>query len=87
MLKFAYLFYRFQVRGIKHIIFYSLPQYAEFYSDFLNLIETVGHSNATCTAIYSRYDALSLSRIVGSERARRMIVAEDSVHMLVTGAQ
>eukprot|EP00731_Ephydatia_muelleri_P028176 Em0019g1049a len=81
-----HFFKRFQVRGIKHIIFYSLPQYAEFYSDFLNFMETVGHGNATCTAIYSRYDALSLSRIVGSERARRMIAAEDSVHMLVTGA-
>ena len=68
------------------MVFYSLPQYAEFYSDFLNFIETVGHSNATCTVMYSRYDALNLTRIVGSERARRMMAAEDSVHMLVTGS-
>jgi len=31
-------FRRFQIRGARHVIFYSLPEYPHFYSEILNLM-------------------------------------------------
>lgn len=64
------------------MVFYGLPMYAEFYPELVNMLEGGG---ATCRTLYSRFDALALSRVVGSSRGRRMLAADDSSHVLVTG--
>jgi U3 small nucleolar RNA-associated protein 25 len=51
-------------------VFYSLPQYAHFYSEMLNLIT---ETDASCTVLFSKYDKLQLERIVGAARCDRMI--------------
>lgn len=79
---------RYHIRGIRHLIFYSLPQYMEFYPELINMMKEVGQvGGATCTILYSRYDALPLSRIVGSVRANRMIATGENIQTLVTGIQ
>ena len=72
-------YFRPKLRGVKHIVFYGLPQFSEFYPEFLNSVEA--SSDATCSVIYSRYDALRLERVVGSSRARRMLTSTRPVHL------
>ena len=76
------------MRGIHHIAFYGLPTYAEFYSDMLAMVEAeeegVG-GRSSCTVLYSRYDALALSRIVGHTHCSRLLTAPDNIHTLLTG--
>nr|KAG5711361.1 hypothetical protein BaRGS_006058 [Batillaria attramentaria] len=60
---------RFKLRGLKHIIFYELPQYAHFYSEMCNLLEDPGRISAistdtlTCTVIFSKYEAHKLAEV------------------------
>ena len=80
----TYPYARFRLRGIRHLVFYSLPLYHEFYPELVNQLEGAG---ATVTVLFSRYDSHALGRVVGSGRAKRMVAAEDGIHMLVTGTQ
>ena len=81
--------FRYSIRGARHLIFYELPQRPSFYSEVCNMLQdprqSEGTSSATCTVLYSQYDAQRLAAVVGMERAARMVNAEKSVHMLVTG--
>ncbi|XP_041353116.1 digestive organ expansion factor homolog [Gigantopelta aegis] len=80
---------RFKIRGIKHLIFYGLPQYPHFYYELCNMIKDPKRrtdcDNATCTVMYSKYDAQRLAEVVGSNRASLMLNSEKLVHMFVTG--
>eukprot|EP00049_Salpingoeca_infusionum_P022861 m.9247 g.9247 ORF g.9247 m.9247 type:complete len:771 (+) comp5436_c0_seq2:192-2504(+) len=69
------------LRNIKHIVFYQLPQYPQFYSELLNLIPDA--SDATCTALFTKYDAESLCRVVGASRGAKMLVSEKDTYMFV----
>lgn len=79
---------RYQLKGIRHVVFYQLPTYAEFFSEILNAVES-GDSpeqNApSCRVLYSRYDEQKLSRTVGSTRAQHMLSSGQKVHMFVSG--
>ena len=70
---------RIKLRGIRHIIFYGLPYYPEFYSELINFLER--QTDLSVTIIYSKFEALKLEQVVGTQRARRMLGAEKSVHM------
>ena len=84
----CYLF-RFRLRGVKHIIFYQLPQYGHFYSEICNMLLDLKHkeskSDFTCTVMYTKYDAQRLAAVVSTERAGLMINSDKDIHMLVTG--
>jgi len=66
-----------------HLIFYSLPSYAEFYPELVDML-TEAPAGMTCTVMYSSYDSLALSRIVGSSNARQMITTQDNLHTFYT---
>ena len=72
---------RFHLRGVRHVVFYSLPLYSEFYPELVNCLEVEGGG---VTVLYSRYDALQFTRVVGSVRAGRMLASQDSTHVIVT---
>ncbi|XP_067681153.1 U3 small nucleolar RNA-associated protein 25 homolog isoform X2 [Haliotis asinina] len=80
---------RFRIRGIKHIVFYDLPTYPHFYTEMCNMIKDpkrgIENKAATCTTIYSKYDAQKLAEVVGADRTAIMLNSEKSVHMFVTG--
>ena len=78
----VHFFRRLRVKGAHHLLFFSLPTYPEFYPEVVNLLEGGG---ATCTVLYTCYNRLSLARVVGGARATRMLEAEESSYMLVTG--
>ena len=66
-------------------MFYAPPTYAEFYAELVNMIgdgSTAGH---TCTLLFSKFEVLAVSRIVGSSRCAQLLAATDSVFTLTTG--
>ena len=79
---------RYRIRGINHLVFYDLPHYADFYSNFCNYLpdtkrKSTGLDSFSCTALYSKFDAQKLCAIVGKERATHMLNTEKTVHMFM----
>ncbi|XP_051149332.1 protein NUCLEOLAR FACTOR 1 [Andrographis paniculata] len=73
----AHFYYRYKIRGVKNLIFYSLPERKEFYPEIVNLLEESDSMN--CRVLFSRLDHLRLERIVGSAAAKRMIDSDKGV--------
>ncbi|GAX83068.1 hypothetical protein CEUSTIGMA_g10494.t1 [Chlamydomonas eustigma] len=77
----AHFYHRHRLRGIKDVLFFSSPEHGNFYSEILNLLETENHSiasatgsaHATVAALFCKYDMMQLERVVGSNRARKMV--------------
>ncbi|KAK0082100.1 hypothetical protein PV325_011059 [Microctonus aethiopoides] len=87
-----HFFRRVRIKGIRHILFYAPPTMPHFYSEMCNLMHESNQnpragseSNMTVTTLYSKYDAMHLAAIVGTERANQMIVSSKNMHMLMTG--
>jgi hypothetical protein len=64
--------------SLQDLYFYQLPEHALYYTELLNLLSSAdgieaGHT--TATALFSKFDALRLERIVGSSRAQKMLKA------------
>ena len=78
-----HFFKRYAIRGCVHIVFYALPTYEQFYVDFVNLLPSSNTSGAagTVMALYSKFDALELERIIGTQRATKLIQAQNHTHM------
>ncbi|KAK4687363.1 U3 small nucleolar RNA-associated protein 25, partial [Tremellales sp. Uapishka_1] len=77
---------RYRIRGAKTLVFFALPEHAQFYSEFLQTpflpsqkaAETeaeveVDEGEITSRVLFSRFDVLKLERVVGTVNARRMI--------------
>lgn len=68
-------FRRYEIKGVKSIIFYKPPTNPEFYYEVVRFIgNTVFLGNAdmnisTVKCVYSKLDSLSLERLVGTQRA------------------
>lgn len=80
---------RTRIKGIRHLIFYQLPTYPHFYSEMCNLMDRMYQNpragtefNMSVTVIYNKFDALALARIVGQNRAAKMITSESKVHTI-----
>ncbi|KYQ88490.1 putative glutamic acid-rich region containing protein [Tieghemostelium lacteum] len=71
-------FYRYKIKGIKHIVFFGLPQITEYYSEMLNMITD---SEGTVTSIYSQKDKIALESIVGTSRSFKMMDSDKSTHL------
>ncbi|KAF4381250.1 hypothetical protein G4B88_009578 [Cannabis sativa] len=69
-----HFYHRYKIRGIKNLMFYSLPERKEFYPEIVNMVE--GSDNLTSTTLFSRFDQLRLERIVGTSNAKRMVKSE-----------
>jgi U3 small nucleolar RNA-associated protein 25 len=76
---------RYKLRGAKTLVFYSLPDHAQFYSEFAQtpflpsrkdgkeVPSEVEAEEVSTRVLFSRFDALKLERVVGSVDARRML--------------
>ena len=64
-------FKRLHVRGIKHLVFYGLPDNPIFYSELLNGIEAGPETSSLC--LFDKFDKAKLERIVGSKRAKKIL--------------
>ena len=69
----AYFFRRFgRIRGVKRVVFYGLPEYADFYAEIVRWMDEMGEVKVVC----SRWDWWKVERIVGTERVGRICAAE-----------
>eukprot|EP00667_Euglena_gracilis_P008948 EG_transcript_9079 len=75
-----YFFKRLQLKRGKNIIFYRPPLNAQFYDELINLLNT-SSDTPLAYLFFNRYDVQALARIVGTDRARRMVLAEKDTHM------
>merc|ERR1712071_379851 len=83
----AYFFQRHYIKGATHLVFYGLPEHGEFYTDLIHMLRDstssgTGNNNetadqidapASCLALYTKYEAHELERIVGTKNCARMI--------------
>ncbi|KAJ1865284.1 rRNA-binding ribosome biosynthesis protein utp25 [Coemansia sp. RSA 2703] len=79
----AHFYHRYPIKGIHHMLFYSLPDHPLYYSELVSLMltsndETASSAQLTCTAIYTKYDQLKLERIVGTSLAPQLLTGERS---------
>ncbi|RKO91155.1 digestive organ expansion factor, partial [Blyttiomyces helicus] len=74
-----HFFRRYALRGIRHIVFYALPEHPEYYPELVNLLDVAAEMSVTVA--YSRFDRLRLERIVGSRRVAKMAEGEKESFM------
>lgn len=88
----AHFFRRARVKGIRHLVMYQPPSWPNFYPEMINFMQEAnqnrrdgGANSMTVTVLYTKYDMMQISAIVGSETAGKMITSEKSTHMFMTG--
>lgn len=68
-----------------HIIFYSLPEYATFYPELVNMLSEAAQggleADTSCTVLFTRYEKMALERIVGAKRAAHMLKSAKATFM------
>ncbi|KAL1413346.1 rRNA-binding ribosome biosynthesis protein utp25 [Vanrija albida] len=82
---------RYKLRGAKTLVFYSLPEHAQFYSEFLatpfipsreaeaaGADADVDPAEVSSITLFSRFDVLKLERVVGHDDARRMLASTEA---------
>jgi len=70
-----FLWYRrYRLKGADYVLFYGPPEMPEIYEHVLGNVRTPSQCNSMC--LFSRFDGFALERIVGRDRAKRMLVSE-----------
>ena len=71
-----HFFRRYRIRGIKHLLFYSLPEYCEYFEEWVGALASEQVGGRVSVLVEPRYDGLVLERIVGREKAQRLLGIE-----------
>lgn len=86
----AHFFLRHKIKGVRHVIFFGLPEYADFYPGIVNMLndglsefeeEDVTRMPLSSLSLFTRYEAHQLERIVGTVNADKMIKGEKSSYV------
>jgi len=84
----AHFFHRHAIKGVRHVIFLGLPECPDFYSDHVNRLldgfeeeADADAPSASSLALFTKYEAHALERIVGSSNCSRMIKGEKSTFL------
>lgn len=79
-------FRRYEIKGVKSVIFYQPPTNPEFYSEVVRFIGKsafLGNTDlniSTVRCIYSKLDGFSLERIVGTRRAAVLTYGQNEIY-------
>ena len=76
----AHFFRRHRMGGARHLAVYSPPTYPHFYLELLLALDRSADTGADSTAVllFSRLDLFAMQRIVGTERAARMLSGHEN---------
>ncbi len=86
----AHFFRRFKIRGAKHLIFYSCPEYPHFYPEMVNVLGEVVQKGEgggdvaeemSCLTLFTPCDKMALDRIIGPKRADHMLSSNKSTFL------
>ncbi|KAL4434767.1 hypothetical protein ABPG74_017187 [Tetrahymena malaccensis] len=71
----AYFFDVGSIRGMKNILFFSLPKNSYIYQEMLSYLhpQSLKHSKCRVVSLFNKYDAFALERIVGTENAKEFL--------------
>lgn len=75
----AHHFHRFNLRGVKRVVFYAVPENPKFYEEVIGFIGATmerGYASKAETSarmIFSKWERMELERIVGSKRIGKMV--------------
>jgi U3 small nucleolar RNA-associated protein 25 len=80
----AHFFLRHRIKGARHVIFFGLPEYAEFYPAVVNMLNggsppgdagegVISSMPMSCLSLFTKFDAHQLEGIVGTSNAERLI--------------
>merc|ERR1712150_140305 len=80
----AHFFLRHHIKGVRHMILYGLPEYAEFYPQLVNMLldtsrDVEYRSALSCMSFFNKYEAQALSRIVGTKHSLSMLSSENTM--------
>ncbi|XP_017045026.1 U3 small nucleolar RNA-associated protein 25 homolog [Drosophila ficusphila] len=87
----AHFFRRTRIKGIRNLIMYQPPNFPHFYSEMINLMlesnqnPRDGFGEAmSVNILYTKYDLLTLSNIVGSENAVKLTSGKKDSYLFST---
>lgn len=87
----AHFFRRMRIKGIRHIIMYQPPMWSNLYPEMINLMQEINQNpnddvvknSMTVTVLYTKYDILQLSAIVGHANVSKMLASKKNTHMFM----
>jgi U3 small nucleolar RNA-associated protein 25 len=81
----AHHFHRYNIRGVKRVVFYGLPENPKFYDEIVGFIGKtvergeISRAEAHVKVCFSKWERLELERIVGTKRVGKMIADKGDV--------
>lgn len=81
----AHHFHRYQIRGVKRVVFYGVPENPKFYDEIVGFIGKsvergeISRQEASVRVTFSKWERLELERIVGTKRVGKMIADRGDV--------
>jgi len=64
---------RYRIKGARHIVFYGPPSERAVFPEILGAVQRP--SSCTCTCFYTKADMFALERVVGLQRAKKLLAA------------
>ncbi|SPP73180.1 digestive organ expansion factor homolog [Drosophila guanche] len=87
----AHFFRRTRIKGIRNLIMYQPPNFPHFYSELINLMLESNQNprdgfgdEMSVSILYTKYDLLSLSNVVGSENALKLTTGKKDSYLFST---
>lgn len=74
----AHHFHRYNIRGVKRVVFYGVPENPIFYEEILGFVgksierAEISRAEASVRVAFSKWERMELERIVGGKRVGRM---------------
>ncbi|KAJ4988183.1 hypothetical protein SVAN01_06279 [Stagonosporopsis vannaccii] len=81
----AHHFHRYQIRGVKRVVFYGVPENPRFYDEVVGFIGKsvergeISRQEASVKVAFSKWERLELERVVGTKRVGKMIADKGDV--------